>query len=240
MRSALKSIPDTLSGLGFSLHFGGEEILLDPAGVLILQSINMLVVSDLHLEKGSSFARKGQFLPPYDTGATLERLSTLVAKYNPKTVVSLGDSFHDDEACHRLDDSALGLIDTIATGRQVVWVTGNHDPSPPEHLPGECAAELAMSGITLRHIPTPDHAGHEIAGHLHPCAKISVRGKTVRRACFATDGHKLIMPSFGVLTGGLNLGDAAFANLFHHDSLKAFMMGRDRIYPVAARNITGL
>lgn len=240
MRPALKTIEHTRSGAALPIGFAEESILLDPAGVIFIESHKALIVSDLHLEKGSSFARRRQFLPPYDTPATLARLTALVEKYDPSIIISLGDSFHDDDASHRLDDNALETIGLMTKNRTMIWVAGNHDPLAPDHLPGDCATELALGHIMLRHIPLPSEAGCEIAGHFHPCASIQSRGKRVRRACFACDGKRMIMPSFGVFTGGLHLADPAFSGLFDRSKLRAYMQGRDKIFAVAAQDIVGL
>ena len=240
MRPALKTIEHTKSGAALPIGFAGETVLLDPAGVLYIEDLKALIVSDLHLEKGSSFARRRQFLPPYDTRATLARLSALVEKYDPSIIISLGDSFHDDDASQRLDVNSLETISVMTKNRTMIWVTGNHDPSAPDHLPGDCATELALGRIMLRHIPMQTEAGFEIAGHLHPCASIQARGKRVRRACFACDGKRMIMPSFGVLTGGLHLANPAFSGLFDRSNLRAYMQGRDKIFPIAADDIVGL
>src|SRR5262249_42649571 len=53
----------------------GTALVLDPAGALYWPEERALVVSDLHLEKGSSFAARGVLLPPFDTTATLDRLA---------------------------------------------------------------------------------------------------------------------------------------------------------------------
>lgn len=227
-------------GSALPIGFAGETVLLDPAGVLFFEQLGALVVSDLHLEKGSSFARRRQYLPPYDTGATLTRLAALVDKYDPSIVISLGDSFHDDDASHRLGIDAINMISSLAKNRRLIWITGNHDPSAPDHLPGETATEIAVGNMVMRHIPLAGESGFEVAGHLHPCASIRLRGKRVRRACFASDGKRMIMPSFGVLTGGLHLADPAFARLFDRTRLRAYMQGRDQIYPVASKDILGI
>ena len=240
MRPALKSIEHTKTGAALAIRFAGEDVLLDPAGILYFENLGALIVSDLHLEKGSSFARRRQFLPPYDTIATLIRLSALVEKYDPSIIISLGDSFHDNDASKRLDVQSVGMIENMAHNRSMIWVTGNHDPTPPDHLPGNCVTEIALGSMMLRHIPSPQEAGCEIAGHLHPCASIEVRGKRVRRACFACDGKRLIMPSFGVLTGGLHLAAPAFAGLFDRNHLRAYMQGRDQIFTIASKDIVGL
>lgn len=216
---------------------GAMAATLDPAGVIYVQSCATLVVSDLHLEKGSSFARRRQYLPPYDTDETLKRLAVLVEKYQPRTIISLGDSFHDDDASARLPEHALASVQAIAAGRTMVWVTGNHDPSPPAFVPGDAVEELALDGVALRHIARRDETGPEMSGHYHPCAKIHVRGKNVRRPCFATDQTRMILPSFGAYTGGLNVLDKAYGGLFDGKRFCAYMLGTDRIYPMAAKTL---
>ena len=75
MRPALKSIDEINGGAALEIGFADQLVLLDPAGIAYFPEMGMLVVSDLHLEKASSFARKRIFLPPYDTAATLARLA---------------------------------------------------------------------------------------------------------------------------------------------------------------------
>lgn len=189
-----------------------------------------LIVSDLHLEKGSSYARRGQLLPPYDTAATLSQVEALCARLAPARVISLGDSFHDRGAEVRLSEADSGRIRALTDRHDWIWVEGNHDPAPPRHLGGRAADVLRLSGLTFRHEPTGE-AG-EIAGHLHPAAKVRGRGRAVRRRCFATDGERLVMPAFGAYTGGLNVRDAAFAAVFPA-GLMAFALGEGRVYALA-------
>ncbi|RCS25178.1 ligase-associated DNA damage response endonuclease PdeM [Phyllobacterium salinisoli] len=210
----------------------GVEAVCDPAGALYLPQMRLLVVSDLHLEKGSSFARRGMMLPPYDTAATLELLAAVIARHNPALIVSLGDSFHDGHASARLPAPYVSRLHELMSGREWVWITGNHDPERPVGLPGDVADELAIGPLIFRHEPQSGSAPGEIAGHLHPAAKIVRRGRSVRRPCFASDGERLIMPAFGAYTGALNVLDRAFRGLFAEDRLLAFMLGANRVYPV--------
>ena len=83
---------------GSPLHpfsFNGAQLVAHVSGALLWPSERLLVVSDLHLEKGAAFASAGTFLPPYDTAETLDRLEALIAATKPETVISLGDSFHN-------------------------------------------------------------------------------------------------------------------------------------------------
>jgi DNA ligase-associated metallophosphoesterase len=206
-----------------------------PEGALWWADTRMLVVADLHLEKGSSFARRGQLIPPYDTGETLGGLARLIARLQPQAVVALGDSFHDDEAASRLTVTHRVMLKGLQIGREWIWISGNHDPSAPQDVGGEAMNELAVGKLVFRHEPRPGQTPGEVAGHLHPSARVYGRGRSVRRRCFASDGYRLILPAFGAYTGGLDVLDRAFEGLFAPDSFRAFMLGDDQVYPVGPR-----
>jgi DNA ligase-associated metallophosphoesterase len=212
----------------------GAELVADPAGVLFWPEQGVLAVADLHLEKGSSFARRGVLLPPYDTAATLARLAELVARYAPRTVIALGDSFHDGGGPARLADTDRASLKSMQRGRDWIWIMGNHDPEPADDIGGRFLDTLSVGTLTFRHEPTETGKG-EIAGHLHPVARVARRGRSVSRRCFASDDNRTVMPAFGAYTGGLNVRDRAFANVFTTLAFTAHMMGERRLYAVAAR-----
>ncbi|MYZ50302.1 ligase-associated DNA damage response endonuclease PdeM [Rhizobiales bacterium L72] len=220
------------------MQLAGCEAVLDAAGALWLPGARTLVVSDLHLEKASSLARRGMLLPPYDTGATLRRLESAVRARDPRSVICLGDSFHDRAGPERLAGEARARIAALQRGRDWVWVTGNHDPELPPAIGGETAATLVLGALTFRHEPCGGIRG-EVAGHLHPAAKVARHGRSVRRRAFVSDGERLVLPAFGVLAGGLNVLDRAFAQVFRADAFLAFMLGERRLYPVAPHALAG-
>jgi DNA ligase-associated metallophosphoesterase len=209
------------------------SLVADPEGALYWPEQSLLAVSDLHLEKGSSFAERGILVPPYDTAATLARLVRLIARYAPRAVVALGDSFHDGGGPARLGVEDRDNISAMQRGRDWIWITGNHDPEPADSIGGAFHETLTVGALTFRHLPTGS-AG-EICGHLHPAARIAQRGRSVRRRCFAADRTRIVMPAFGEFTGGLNIRDAAFADLFGTLSFSAHMLGPDRLYVFAAK-----
>ena len=194
----------------------GAELDLQPDGSLWWPARRTLIVADLHLEKGSSLAARGSLLPPYDTRTTLRHLAATVAALSPERVVALGDSFHDAEGADRLmaeDRQALtGLMD----GRQWVWVSGNHDPTPPPGLGGTVVDELVDGGIVLRHEAraSSDVLGGEISGHFHPVASLSLRHRRIRARCLAFDDRRAILPAYGAFTGGLDVGAMTIRRLF--------------------------
>ena len=225
--------------LGSETSINGVAGWCDPLGGLYLPDLSLLVVSDLHLEKGAAFARRGRLLPPYDTIATLKILSSLITRYDPKIVVSLGDNFHDRIGSQHLPLPLRDLIKEMAKSREWIWINGNHDPDGTVDLPGSSSDEMFYGSLVFRHEPKAGVSTGEIAGHLHPAATVRRRDKTVRRPCFATDGTRMLMPAFGVLSGGLDLRHKAMAGLFDHSALVAHMMGRDRIYSVRFGNLLG-
>jgi DNA ligase-associated metallophosphoesterase len=215
----------TVSIAGVTLH-------ADLSGALYWEEQRLLVVSDLHLEKGSSYAMRGVLLPPYDTIATLGRLGAVIARHDPRTVIALGDSFHDRHAHDRLTRANREVVAALQMGRDWVWIAGNHDPALSSDIGGSVTDELAIGPITFRHEPTGAHG--EIAGHLHPKARVTTRGRSMERRCFASDGLRAVMPAFGAYTGGLNIRDAAFAKIFQTLGFVAHVLGDRRLHAIAA------
>jgi hypothetical protein len=216
---------------GLAMAVAGERVVFRPSGALWIEAHRALVAADLHLEKGSFFAAHGQMLPPYDTAETLRRLAVEVAALAPDTVVLLGDSFHDREGDGRLSSADGAALCATVASRALVWVTGNHDPIGPRGLPGETVAALALGALRLVHEPEEGAAPGEIAGHLHPCAKVTARGASVRRRCFVTDGERVVLPAFGALAGGLNVRHPAFRPLFRTRPVAA-VLGAGRVHAV--------
>jgi DNA ligase-associated metallophosphoesterase len=216
------------------MRLASVALRADCAGALYWPEESLLVVADLHLEKGSSFARRGTLLPPYDTAVTLACLARLIAHYATRRVIALGDSFHDGDGPARLSASDRATLAALQRGREWIWIAGNHDPDPAEGIGGTFAAMLRVGALTFRHEPSRDAPEGEIAGHLHPVARIAQRGRAVGRRCFATDGKALVMPAFGAYTGGLNVRDRAFANEFGARAVTAHMLGEGRLYAFAA------
>lgn len=221
-------------------HVPASVYALVPVGSVIFEALvegalwwedeRLLVVADLHLEKGSSFARRRMFLPPYDTAATLAELSRLVERLNPRTVVALGDSFHDGDGPARLHASDRKTLAGLQSGRDWIWIAGNHDPEP-HGLAGQHAAEIAIGPIGFRHEPSGS-ADCEIAGHLHPAARVAGKFGSTRRSCFVANGRRVVLPAFGAYTGGLNILDPAFSHVFGHADFRAYVIGDKGVYPV--------
>lgn len=193
-----------------SLSFAGQQFLPLPGGALFWPAQSMLLVADLHLEKGSSLARDGWPLPPYDSIDTLDRLLAAVRQTAPARLLLLGDSFHDPAGAARLPAPARTRLAALAAATDIGWIAGNHDGLSADILPGSVADGLLVAGIALVHEPASAGAAPAIAGHFHP--KVAVRlghGRTARRRCLALGPDALILPAFGAYAGGLDIGHPA-------------------------------
>lgn len=216
------------------IDFHSIQLQPDLSGALFIPKYDTLLVADLHFEKGSSLARFGITIPPFDTRSTLQALEEVVARLKPKTLVSLGDSFHDRDGPQRLGDDERHQIGALADQTDLLWITGNHDTELPDDLPGNVAEQIILGPLTLRHEPTLDADG-EICGHLHPAAIIRQRGRQVRRRCFAVNKDRIFMPAFGAYTGGLNVKSDAYAPYWGDEGFVAFMIGKSEIYRIPSR-----
>ena len=217
------------------MRFAGHNFEPLPSGGLHWHAQQTLLVADLHFEKMASFARRGQMLPPYDTGMTLARLEADLRRTGAKRLVSLGDSFHRVDASSLLTHSDRMRLDMLTELVDCIWLSGNHDPAP-HAIGGTCLPELVLDGLTLTHEPTRGAAG-VMAGHLHPAAHIHIDGRSTRRPCFVHDNRLLILPAFGASTGSINILGPAFVGLFHWPALEVIMLGKDRTYPVSPKRL---
>ena len=211
------------------LILNGTSLIADLSGVIFWPDRSLLVVSDLHLEKGSGYAAKGIHLPPYDTADTLNRLTAGCVRYRPETVICLGDNFHDVGGPSRMAAADRARLETLVTAHDWCWITGNHDPELPDDLPGQRMAEMSVGPLIFRHEASRQPVDGEISGHYHPTARIPTRQRQLTGRCFAFNGRRLIMPAFGALTGGLNTRDAAIRAILGN-SFDIFFLGPKRLY----------
>ncbi|HEY4994924.1 MAG TPA: ligase-associated DNA damage response endonuclease PdeM, partial [Aestuariivirga sp.] len=213
------------------IMLGGLELRPDLSGALHVPDMNALIISDLHLEQGSSLARRGIRVPPFDTSITIAMLEQVIVRFAPRRLIFLGDSFHDDEGEARVEELLMRRLHAIASKHECFWICGNHDPSPPRNLTGHAADHIVLGPITLRHEPARLRKDEfEICGHLHPGCAVTQRGRRVSAKCFIADERRLIMPAFGAYTGSLSVFAKPYERLFKQDETQAWMIGQERIF----------
>lgn len=222
-----------------TFRLGRQHFVARVSGALWWPAERLLAFADLHFEKGSSYARHGLMLPPYDTRETLLRMTAEIDRLDPATVVCLGDTFHDLGAWARMHREDAALLVALAHRRHWVWVAGNHDAEIPAVLPGVIVAELECRGVMLRHLAANGAAASEISGHFHPKVCVRANGKAVVRRCFLEDGRRLVLPAFGAYTGGLDTDDPAFQPLFP-GGFRAHVLGQRGVYSLPAVRFHGV
>ncbi len=215
--------------------FGGQSFAASAEGALHWPAQDALLVADLHLEKASWFARLGQFLPPYDSVATLSALRAVVQSTGVRRLYCLGDSFHDRFGCDRLPQQARALLTGMTASLEWTWIVGNHDSGFADACGGKLVEEAELAGIVLRHEAVRDDPRPELSGHFHPQYRMHLKGRHVSRRCFVASQTKLILPAFGSLTGGL---DASHPEIVRNvgRGAAALVPVQDRLlrFPIAA------
>ena len=225
---------------GDTLEFdlNGVALTADLSGALVWPAAETLIVADLHLEKGSGLARRGSLLPPYDSRATLRRLAEAIARYRPRRVICVGDSFHDRQASARLGAEDAATLAGLIAGRDWLWLTGNHDPAPPDRWGGRTVEEITVGPLVFRHQARPGRVAGEISGHFHPKASLSWRGRRVGGRCFVAGRERVILPAFGAYAGGLDVLEPAIADLFA-GGFQALLLGPRRLRGFSAAQLRG-
>lgn len=216
------------------IHLAGHRLMLDPLGGAFWPEARLLAVADLHFEKGSACAVRGQLVPPWDTAATLDRLGLLLRRYQPRTVVTLGDSFHDARGAGRMAAGDAARLHAMTQAADFVWVLGNHDPAPPEGLAGIATQVWRHNGLVFRHEAAPGPAEPGLCGHHHPKASVETRAGRITRPCFVADPSRLMLPALGAYTGGLDITAAPIARLFPRGG-RAFLLGQGRLFSFTLR-----
>ena len=210
---------------------GDVALYPDLSGALHVPELQALIIADLHLEQGSSLARRGIRVPPFDTAITLNHLEAVIEKFAPQRLIFLGDSFHDGEGEARLPEEHLHLLQKISRDYECFWISGNHDPHPPHSIAGHAADRILLGPLMLRHEPLRLNANeYEISGHLHPGCSLSQRGRRISGKCFVGDQRRMIMPAFGAYTGALSVFSDAFLGLFQHEETRVWMMGTTNVH----------
>jgi DNA ligase-associated metallophosphoesterase len=217
------------AGEATRFHLNGAELIAHVSGAVWWPAAGTLAVADLHFEKGSAFAERGRPLPPYDSAVTLDRLAALMARFHPRRVICLGDSFHDGRAGDRLPAPLGERLASLARAADWIWIQGNHDPVPPEAWGGRVLEAFAEGPLQFRHEAAERQAAGEISGHFHPKAGITWRGRRVTGRCFVEDGRRLILPAFGAYAGGLDARDSAISGLFPR-GFRVHIVGREKLH----------
>ena len=182
-----------------------------PDGSIFWEDEQVLILTDLHLEKGSSYANLGNYLPPYDSLDTLIKLTSRLKTNIIKKIFLLGDVFHDYNAYNRMGLKEKNIFDAICNNNEIIWIFGNHE-----------------KGFFPPRVTTHDK---EISGHYHPKVSFLYKNRKLSRPCFLVSKKKIILPSYGSFTGGLNMKSKVIKDLFT-DNFNVYALGNTKVIPI--------
>ena len=210
------------------IKFKNHILKIQNNGTIFWPKKSISIISDLHLEKSSYFAKKGLFVPPYDSYETLLELNKNLINNEIKIVVILGDFFHDNNGYKRLNQKSKLILKEIISNYKVIFIKGNHDnlleiPNVQSH------SSFIIDGINLSH--EPKNIMYEICGHFHPKIVLNINGKKISKKCFIVTQHRIFMPSFGYYTGGLSVKNSVFKK-YITNNCKYFIIGKKIIFEV--------
>jgi uncharacterized protein len=203
----------------------GTALQLLPEKAIYIESLQMLLVSDVHLGKSETNQVNQD---------SLDRLQALCLKLQPKTLIILGDLFHSrfalvpevmDQWLHFLNAIQLNTVKV-----EVKLIVGNHDRSLTHRLNDlsiECCSDaLQFDRLVLSHEPCPTLKTLNICGHIHPCVRLKTKLDDLRLPCFHLErsNHLLVLPSFGAFTGGyeVSLKSDAIAYVIAENTIVPF------------------
>ena len=194
--------------------FANKEFILQKDGSVYWPDKKSLILGDLHLEKSSYFAKLGNFLPPYDSFETLNKLEKSLNKLNVNKIILLGDIFHDKEGIKRLNKKLLKYLDYICKKFDVIWLVGNHDGIDRPKDAKFCK-KYKIDNINFNH-KSSKNTMNELSGHYHPKATLKLFKTKISKPCFLIGKSKIILPAYGSFTGGIDSQDEIFKKIFEN------------------------
>ena len=184
------------------------KLELLPGGAAFWHEEEALFLADTHFGKSASIREAGVPLPAGSTKADLKLISGLLELTKAERLFILGDLFHRKakrlKPCFDLIENWRGLWSEL----DITLIRGNHDyqaGDPPQSWNFQCVDEPHILGpFCLRHEPGNRLGKFLMHGHIHPKVTLSDPiGGALRLKCFVYENHKLVLPSFGSLTGGV-------------------------------------
>ena len=183
-----------------------QQLLLDADRALFWKNRGILVVADPHFGKAQHFRESGIPVPRGTTCFDLERLSHLLSKYRPATLLFLGDLTHDKidrpTQFYRLIDQWRNRHSKLT----LLLASGNHD-----HRSGDPPVPFRFDGVSEKfrfapfgfsHKPDTLEADYMVSGHLHPAVRMKGLGRQNETLpCFYFGARQAILPAFGSFTG---------------------------------------
>ena len=194
-----------------------QEFLLLPQKAIYWTNKKCLLLSDIHLGKAGHFRKSGIPIPRAIHDHDLQIMEQLLATFQPKTVLFLGDLFHSEvnsEWWHftRWLDGIKGI--------NFLLVKGNHDVFNSQLAHRrlkifEDHLDLGPFRFCHKPAPTTENGRYYISGHIHPAVKLrGKRRQSVTCPCFYFGQYQALLPAFGQFTGYVKISPQLADDVF--------------------------
>ncbi len=188
------------------IDVAGETLTLLGERAAWWSRMRTLLVADPHFGKAATFRASAIPVPRGTTTEGLARLDALLTRTDAARVIFLGDYLHAREGRSPETLRMLAEWRLANPALDLVLVRGNHDRragDPPAEAGVRCVdAPLLEAPFVFAHYPVASEHGYVLAGHLHPGAPLSGRGRMRERLpCFWFARGFGVLPAFGEFTG---------------------------------------
>jgi DNA ligase-associated metallophosphoesterase len=188
------------------LTLANEQLLLLPQKAAYWPREDMLIIADIHFGKAASFRALGVPVPAGTTSANLLGMDALLAQYDVRHVMFLGDFLHARAAHAPATLAAMLAWRQRHPDLRLTVVRGNHDAhagDPPAELEIEMVDEPHVIGpFAFCHHPDVLVPSYVLAGHVHPVYRLRSGWESLLLPCFLVGPQRMVLPSFGAFTGG--------------------------------------
>lgn len=166
-----------------------------------------LLIGDLHLGKITHFRKEGIAIPSSAYANNFSRLDDLMKYTGARRIILLGDLFHNK---HNEEWNKFEVWRQKYADVEMHIVLGNHDILPGKMFHANnihMHDSLHEEDFLFTHHPVKSNDGKVVfCGHIHPVYCIKTRVKQyLKFSCFVVDKSQVILPSFGIFTGGYEM-----------------------------------
>ena len=213
---------------------------------LILDRERTLVIGDLHLGYEKALEDEGVYIPRMNTGSIRDSLNRIISKYEPETIVLLGDIKHDfRRAKFEGKEEVRRILDLILGAADVILIKGNHDNYLQNIVSdyGLQAVEYVdIGGYRLEHGHVDSGVRPVIIGHEHPSVRIAGAlsgGVKVQCFMYARKEGVIVIPPFSYLSSGNDLS-GAYSECFMSDACRNADVAEAELYGITDMGILPL
>jgi len=184
-----------------TIKIKSQTFVLHPSGALFWEDRRALLISDVHLGKVSHFRKHGVAVPNNAVSKNFQRLTEVVAYFDPESIIFLGDLFHSSKN----SEWNLFVEWSDCCVAEIILIVGNHDIIAKENydkIEVNLFKELEIDGFLLTHHPTEKEGLFNFSGHIHPGIELrGFGGQSLKLPCFFQKENQMILPAFGEFTG---------------------------------------